>query len=277
MTTIWEHSQADGSARLLLLAIADHANDDGTGAWPSVASLAQKTHISERNVQRLCRTLADLGELDVHVGAGPHGSNAYVVKCHPSTENVTPDNLSPLTKATDGGAPGVTRGVRPVSPKPSYNRPEESSSSAPSEPVEKKKAGLAKLVDAFDEAGLTRPRLEGAEARCAASLLREFPADTIVEKWRQIEAGELGDDWLRANLSFNALLGNNRLSNLIRNPTVTGRTFSQNGGRGTVRAAAGTPGYEHVETPFDVYYLRDGLKPPDATHADWHYPDGEGG
>lgn len=128
MSQVWELSQADGSARLLLLAIADHANDDGTGAWPSVSALAHKTHISERNVQRLCRVLVDLGELEVHYQAGPFGSNAYTVLIAPVTGYVTPttgivtggDNLSGVTPGAPGGDTGRTGGVTPGAPKPSY-------------------------------------------------------------------------------------------------------------------------------------------------------------
>jgi len=37
MTLVWKHSKKGGTALLLLLAIADFANDDGV-AWPSLAT-----------------------------------------------------------------------------------------------------------------------------------------------------------------------------------------------------------------------------------------------
>lgn len=42
---------------MVLLVIADHANDDGTEAWPSQATIAKKCSISVRTVQRCVRTL----------------------------------------------------------------------------------------------------------------------------------------------------------------------------------------------------------------------------
>jgi biotin operon repressor len=63
MTWVWDHSQARGNDRLVLLAIADHAHDDGAGAWPSQELLTQKTHLSESTVRRCIRSLEDLGEL----------------------------------------------------------------------------------------------------------------------------------------------------------------------------------------------------------------------
>lgn len=39
--------------KLVLLAMADHARDDGTGCYPSIATLARKTSLSERGVQKV--------------------------------------------------------------------------------------------------------------------------------------------------------------------------------------------------------------------------------
>ena len=70
MTRVWAASQAKGSALLLLLAIADHAHDDGGGAWPSQATLARKTRLTSRQVRRLMRKLEDSGELQVQKRPG---------------------------------------------------------------------------------------------------------------------------------------------------------------------------------------------------------------
>lgn len=47
----------------LALALADHGRDDGTGIFPSVATIAWKVGKSERQVQRLIRQLEGLGLL----------------------------------------------------------------------------------------------------------------------------------------------------------------------------------------------------------------------
>lgn len=39
MTEIWEYSPSSGTELLMMLAIADHANDDRE-CWPSIARLA---------------------------------------------------------------------------------------------------------------------------------------------------------------------------------------------------------------------------------------------
>jgi len=64
MSSVWEHSQHSGSKLLLLLALADHANEQGV-CWPSIPTLAKKARISERQVQRLIQELEDSNELEI--------------------------------------------------------------------------------------------------------------------------------------------------------------------------------------------------------------------
>jgi len=45
---VWDHSAASGSFLLMLLAIADFADDDGN-AYPSVPTLARKCRMKPRN------------------------------------------------------------------------------------------------------------------------------------------------------------------------------------------------------------------------------------
>lgn len=79
MTLVWEKSRNKRTAMLLLLAIADHAHDDGKGAYPGVDSLARKTRQTTRNVQILLKTLEDSKELIIYEGQGPHGTNLYEI------------------------------------------------------------------------------------------------------------------------------------------------------------------------------------------------------
>jgi hypothetical protein len=47
--------------KLVLLAMADHAREDGTGCYPSVNTLARKTSLSKRGTQKLMRRLEAAG------------------------------------------------------------------------------------------------------------------------------------------------------------------------------------------------------------------------
>lgn len=64
MTRVWEQTpkHIKGSQLLLLLAIADHARDDGH-AWPGIGTLAEKIRMSERHTMRMLDELESDGVL----------------------------------------------------------------------------------------------------------------------------------------------------------------------------------------------------------------------
>ena len=76
MSIIWERSERSGSELLLLLALADHADDSGA-CYPSVSRLAAKTRMSERSVQYMLRSLVESGELQIQQGGGRSNTNVY--------------------------------------------------------------------------------------------------------------------------------------------------------------------------------------------------------
>ena len=130
MTWVWDHSQAGGTDRLVLLAIADSADHDGANAWPSVSTIARKCQVSERTVQRSIRSLVDLRELAVEDQAGGTAQsradrrpNRYrvlidgVTERHPETDGVTP-GADGVTTRVERGDTGDADGVTIVSPEP---------------------------------------------------------------------------------------------------------------------------------------------------------------
>ena len=70
---IWKRSKEKGSALLLLLGIADFADDDGV-AFPAVKTLADKIRMSERNTRYMLKRLQKSGELTIETGADPGGA-----------------------------------------------------------------------------------------------------------------------------------------------------------------------------------------------------------
>jgi hypothetical protein len=63
MSLVLHHSKASGTAKLVLVGVANHEGDGG--AWPAVATLMRYANIDRRNVQRALTKLVDLGELQV--------------------------------------------------------------------------------------------------------------------------------------------------------------------------------------------------------------------
>ena len=101
MNWVWAHSPTSGNERLVLLALADACSrDDGSGCWPSAATIARKANISTRSVRRVIARLEADGHVLVHRGGGRAGStNSYTVVTgdlvvHSPGQVVTPDILS---------------------------------------------------------------------------------------------------------------------------------------------------------------------------------------
>lgn len=106
MSEVWEHSKATSGALLVLLAIADNANEQGI-AWPSLMTLARKSRLSERQVRRQLRQLEESGELETHVGGGDHFSTStYRVTICPPSDPTGDTGVPPGgTLATGRGTP----------------------------------------------------------------------------------------------------------------------------------------------------------------------------
>jgi Helix-turn-helix domain len=134
MSRVWEGSRQSGGALLVLLAIADFADDDGL-AFPSIGTLARKARLSERQVQRVLAELAAAGELVVRPGAGRQGAHLFRVTVGGATptprqnvtprQDVTPDTMSPPARRRRraGVTPATAQGVTPASPEPSSREP----------------------------------------------------------------------------------------------------------------------------------------------------------
>jgi hypothetical protein len=153
----------DPVAHLVLIAYADHANDDGTAAWPSVATVAGYARCSPRTVHTKLRLLLDHGLIrpgdqqlvdhlpanrrpvvyDLVMGAPGHreaaatGPIGYetagqpgVKILHPRTgplEAVAVDNpesgVKPASPQNTGPVDNPLSGVKPASPQP-VDKPE---------------------------------------------------------------------------------------------------------------------------------------------------------
>lgn len=72
MGLVWEHGPEAPADRLMLLAIADNADDHGL-AWPGVDRLAAKCCITRRSAQRALRRLEAEGWITTIVGGGTRG------------------------------------------------------------------------------------------------------------------------------------------------------------------------------------------------------------
>lgn len=112
MSWVWDHSRSKKTERLVLLAIADCASDDGANAYPSTTELMRKTGLSERGVQSAVANLIALGELFVGRNSGPRGCNRYRVNMD------TPADPAPGQRVRGGARRAPANGAPPADPAP---------------------------------------------------------------------------------------------------------------------------------------------------------------
>lgn len=115
MSRVWEHSGQRGGALLILLALADFADDDGY-AWPAVPTLATKARMTERNARYALRSLEADGEITTVRGGGRHGTSGYVVNTGAKTAG---GQILPGAKRRTNGAKRRTERGLEIAPEPS--------------------------------------------------------------------------------------------------------------------------------------------------------------
>lgn len=84
MSLVWERAPYTAGSLIVLLALADWANDEGV-AWPSMERLAQKARIDRRSAQRIVRQLEKDGVLEVEHGGGRAKQHKYVLRMETAT------------------------------------------------------------------------------------------------------------------------------------------------------------------------------------------------
>lgn len=139
MSWVWDSGPADQAQTMVLLAIADFCDDSGM-CWPSVASIAQKARMSERNARRIIRALQDAGWLDIEEQRGRNQTNRYRVK--------KPDIVSARTECPPGQMEheNRTNGAR---------KPDTAMSAEPSRTIREPSETRAKKSEKDDDATAT--------------------------------------------------------------------------------------------------------------------------
>ena len=144
MSQVWEHADVSDTDLLLLLAMADFANDDCT-CWPSIETLAKRIRKTTRSVTRSVNSLEKKGLIQVLVRGAGRQSSRYkiIVSAFQNNQETRGDNLSPVTPMSPqprqpchpSPDTDVTSALTPMSTKPSIEPPKK-----PSKNASKKKA-----------------------------------------------------------------------------------------------------------------------------------------
>jgi hypothetical protein len=77
MDLVWRFAPCTGSELIILLALADNADDNGISYPPSIPELGTKARLLQRQVQRIIRKLQKTDLVHIEDGKGVNGSHKY--------------------------------------------------------------------------------------------------------------------------------------------------------------------------------------------------------
>jgi hypothetical protein len=200
MAAVWKGSQHSGSALLMMLAIADFSDDKGQ-AFPSVATLAEKTRMKPRNAHYLLRELEESGELVIKIGAGSrHGTNLYRIVLKRLT-GMHP--VAPLHPSAQGGALECANPLHPSAPKPSMNHQEPSGGSfARPKTARTLNCPHEEIIAIYHDVLPELPRVKLLDTKGRKATLAEFWKWLMASKKsdgsRRAATGEEALAWIRA-------------------------------------------------------------------------------
>lgn len=168
MTDVWRLS-LQAPRKMVLLALADSANDEGTDCWPSVAKLVEKCSMSERAVQGHLTALEADGFIKRHERLGR--SNKFVI----FVERIRSELMAKRDRAKATPAKSAPPQILHPSPKPhGINTPAES---APPQRLHPSSAESAPITTI--EPSLKTTTTPDGEGGCGEDLI--FPAGTPEE------------------------------------------------------------------------------------------------
>jgi hypothetical protein len=193
LNAVFEHSKTRHSTRLLLLALADRADDSGR-AWPSIADIMHRTGLSRGAIHGAMREAGEIGELSIKHFAGPRLCNVYLLHV-PTRSNSEPvQTLNPVQNLS-----------RPVQ---TLNTTRSDSEPKPHITHKNPKSTSKRNFDGFDDFWNLYPRKVGkADARKAWSTAKHLPdlatlrtaieKQTASEQWRNPKYIPHPSTWIR--------------------------------------------------------------------------------
>jgi hypothetical protein len=187
MSWVFENSEATLGSRLVLLALADYAHDDGSKAFPSVETLMKHTRMGRRGVQEALRKLEREGHV-LHVGMTEFGTKIYQVKLEQGGADTAPPTEG------EGGAADDAEGAQLTTEGGAAD--DESTSRTAPNPLRTHQGPVSRLPNG--RANGTLPRFNGSVVNgdlwaLTAQVLEQFNAQTGGKKRLLTSAGEASD------------------------------------------------------------------------------------
>ena len=165
MNEVWEHAPVTQGTLLVLLALADAADEGTRMCFPGIARLAKFARLQERQVHNCLRELRDGGIVAVDRGKGPAGTNLYTIT-RPSDWGM--QKLHPLQSSAVAPAIQCSSDLQPIAPKPSEEPSEEPSVRARDQLTLLSEDPTPAQSDRFDEFWKAFPKKAGKPAALKA-------------------------------------------------------------------------------------------------------------
>ena len=108
MARVWAHSRRKDGELLVMLALADFAND-ASECWPSISVLAAKARLTERQTRRVLSKLEEVGEIRrLKSNGGRHRRNHYFITLSENPDNITGKELQGKNNSVIGDTKTLT-------------------------------------------------------------------------------------------------------------------------------------------------------------------------
>jgi hypothetical protein len=201
MTWVWDQD-IKSSDKLVLLALADHADHDGV-CWPGMRRIAEKCSVSKRTVINSLNRLIDKQLIMKKHRVNDSGSNQsnYYYLAIPPSENITPPSegdalllVMEMHEGGEGNEPPPGEGDSPKSSIKNHQRKHQFKTS------KKTKAnGSLCNSEEFEQFWDTYPKKKN-KGQARKAWLKLSPDKPLIEKIHQsLEVAKENDDWQKDN------------------------------------------------------------------------------
>lgn len=152
---VWtNYPEVKGSHKLILLALAEFANEENNECWPSIARLSEMTGLKDRQVQNLLRDLEADGYVSIETNHGRKSTNVYKFTMAEKVQSTAPfvneEKVHSSTKkvhsSTKKGAVDCTRSI--IEPIENHNTKAAEAVAVQPEVVEEEQAPAVLPVEA---------------------------------------------------------------------------------------------------------------------------------
>lgn len=196
MSRVWSESKQEGGNLLVALALADFANDDGV-CWAKNDTIAEKSRLSERQVQRAISDLIRVGEIEkISTPNGQRNCNTY--------RFMWGDILTGDTHVVSGTTPMTCRSIidePSVEPRVASDKPPRPRNALMDEfaiicghdPLQATKGVWGEISKALKDIRAVCPSVDGAELRRRAGNYRmklkncELTPSAIAKWWDKLD------------------------------------------------------------------------------------------